>query len=744
MPWQRTWWFFFLCHIALKAVESLRHHDLQNGLDLVEVQTTPNFVLIDVNVHGRCPPGSRKADQQGCQEFYNAWPLKDFSLLADGSCGVILNQKRLGICKWHQPPNCPPGGLNHCHLGPCFCMEVDPFCGTADDEDECEWVLKGIAKGVMLLFGLCLVLSNVLLDATLSPDMDILPGILKTLGLPKNKLLRYEVYKEQIRNGALSCNRINDHEFHVKFRGLGGACHVIGIYFQEQKLTGQLSAEMSRLTKLRTIHLEKNQLTGPIPDLRAVESLSLLNLSANQLSGPLVALPSNLRLAILSNNQLNGSLPELMSLRKLEKLYVMRNNLSGFLPELGEMKALQYVSLEGNRLEGPIPKKICNSGFRYLSLAENRLTGTIPPELWRCSRLKVLKLAHNQLEGAIPPLPREGTSAVDEVRTGIFREPRTRRLRANDGGRWGLEMTRLLLNNNRLQGEIPCLKRLTKLKELNLGGNRFKGAIGSLLESLLHLEVVDLSLNGLTGAFPDLMTLTELKSLSLHHNHLIGEVSASLANLTKLQDLMLDHNHLTGAFPEALCQMPNLQSLHLNHNRFTGKLPDCFEWPSSFRILTKLFLSNNQFHGPIPRLTGFERLAVLTLHDNGFSGHLPDLSMTQTSVVTFHNNQFSGKIPNMNLWERCIDNDRFKFLGKTCKQVAMANQDWGLACEEISSIYHIDNRRLLANCPKTCGTCWSLGCDHQSLCMPTGSPARFQTRSAKRQRWTRRAYEPWR
>lgn len=73
----------------------------------------------------------------------------------------------------------------------------------------------------MLLFGLCLVLSNVLLDATLSPDMDILPGILKTLGLPKNKLLRYEVYKEQIRNGALSCNRINDHEFHVKFRGLG-------------------------------------------------------------------------------------------------------------------------------------------------------------------------------------------------------------------------------------------------------------------------------------------------------------------------------------------------------------------------------------------------------------------------------------------------------------------------------------------------------------------------------------------
>lgn len=487
-----------------------------------------------------------------------------------------------------------------------------------------------------------------------SADMDILPGILKDLGLPDEDLLPYESYKHRLENKTLRCKQIPRDI--VSLRTIKGHCRVTAIEIHTKNLTGHLSKEIRHLTMLRMINLRSNRLTGPIFDLGALISLQVLDLSGNLLSGPIPNLPDSLVQIFLSNNNLTGRVPSLGKFEKLQQLYLAGNQLSGHIPrELGGMRKLQKLSFARNQLKGSIPGDLCKGGLRSVSLAYNRLNGTISEEvIWNCTALQKLNLGHNFLTGEIPPAPlMQDTS---------FR------------------LKQLRLNDNQLEGPIPSLEKLEKLVELSLAGNKLTGSIRALALGMPSLQTLDLSRNLLEGVIPNLRNLTALKHLSL------------------------EHNFFSGPFPDTFCHMA-LVSLHLNYNHFSGELPDCFEWSSSFRNLMVLFLGNNHFSGPLPDLTSLEHLAVVTLHMNAFSGPLPTLA-TNVSVATFHDNELSGAIPNMKLRKRCIDNERFYLRGLTCKRIGKKLKQRRLRCEEIATKYHKDPGALLANCPRTCDACW--------------------------------------
>ena len=97
----------------------------------------------------------------------------------------------------------------------------------------------------------------------------------------------------------------------------GSTKRVTQIELDDQGLSGEIPAKLSRLANLEVLSLADNQLSGEIPsELGGLSELTTLSLANNQLSGEISA-----ELAVLSN---------------LEELKLAGNNLSGCIPEAFE------------------------------------------------------------------------------------------------------------------------------------------------------------------------------------------------------------------------------------------------------------------------------------------------------------------------------------------------------------------------------------------------------------------------
>ncbi|KAM7515055.1 hypothetical protein LguiA_004638 [Lonicera macranthoides] len=123
-------------------------------------------------------------------------------------------------------------------------------------------------------------------------------------------------------------------------------------------LRSTIPASLGNLTKLESLNLRFNQLTGSVPDV--IFNISLL------------------RVIDLSSNDLYGSLPvDVCShyVPKLERIYLPFNRFEGRIPSnLYKCKELQYLSLAFNEFTGSIPIEIGNlTRFKYLYLGYNNL-----------------------------------------------------------------------------------------------------------------------------------------------------------------------------------------------------------------------------------------------------------------------------------------------------------------------------------------------------------------------------------
>ncbi len=190
---------------------------------------------------------------------------------------------------------------------------------------------------------------------------------------------------------------------------LGNLSRLESLSLGRNQLTGNIPVELANLTRLESLHLGTNQLTGPIPsEIGQLANLTLLYLFRNRLTGSipgtLGGLSSLERLG-LSNNRLTGTIPpELGSLAHLEELTLHYNQLTGSIPAaLGQLPGLELLYLNENQLTGPIPSELGSlNRLSQLWLRNNRLTGAIPSPLGNLARLEWLYLDNNQLTGTIP------------------------------------------------------------------------------------------------------------------------------------------------------------------------------------------------------------------------------------------------------------------------------------------------------------------------------------------------------
>ncbi|KAJ8560615.1 hypothetical protein K7X08_022475 [Anisodus acutangulus] len=124
------------------------------------------------------------------------------------------------------------------------------------------------------------------------------------------------------------------------------------------RLSGPLPYDISKCVELRNVYIQGNFFSGPVTFLSGLHSLVRLNLADNNFSGNIPSAFNNLtrlRTLLVQKNQFSGSLPEL-KFPNLEQFNVSFNKLNESIPRsLGAMPVSAFI---GNSLCGK-PLNVC-------------------------------------------------------------------------------------------------------------------------------------------------------------------------------------------------------------------------------------------------------------------------------------------------------------------------------------------------------------------------------------------------
>jgi len=203
----------------------------------------------------------------------------------------------------------------------------------------------------------------------------------------------------------------------------------------------------------------------------------------------------------------------------------------------------------------------------------------------------------------------------------------------------GLHVTALELDGDNLAGTLPAsIGSLSGLEYLILPNNRLEGPIPDV-SALGRLRIFELYNNRLTGPVPDLAGLSALESLELNSNQLTGTIP-DLSDLSSLQVFDLDTNRLTGPVPD-LSSMTQLTYIALDTNELSGPIPTL----AALHELTDCELYDNELSGPVPSLAGLTKLGTLLLANNRLTGGIPDVTGVPLETLDLSYNDLSGGVP---------------------------------------------------------------------------------------------------
>jgi hypothetical protein len=136
-----------------------------------------------------------------------------------------------------------------------------------------------------------------------------------------------------------------------------------------------------------------------------------------------------------------------------------------------------------------------------------------------------------------------------------------------------------------------------QITALSLPSNRMKGVFPAEFAALPSFITLDLSDNDLSGELPTVLgNMSSLRYLLLRKNAFVGTIPAELVQLTNLHDLHLGENRFEGTIPAGVDEMTELRALAFSQNLLTGTLPEM----GSLTKLTKLYVDDNDFSGPLP------------------------------------------------------------------------------------------------------------------------------------------------
>ncbi|KAE8077202.1 hypothetical protein FH972_015787 [Carpinus fangiana] len=387
-----------------------------------------------------------------------------------------------------------------------------------------------------------------------------------------------------------------------------GNNRVTSIDLVNKSLSGTLPSNLGSLTQLKSLSLQGNSFSGPLPSLANLSSLQQLYLDNNKFSsipdGFFQGLTSLHTLFLSENTNLAPWIipTELTQATSLVRLYASNANVVGFLPDIFDsFPSLENLLLSFNNITGPLPKSFGGSGIKilWLDYQKNGLSGTIDV-LSSMTQLKQVWLHENQFTGPIPDLSK-CTSLFD--------------LQLRDNQFTGIVPDSLMslpslknvsLANNKLQGPLPAFPS-TVTTVTNNGTNSYCKTTPGPCDSqvTILLEVAEAlgypiklasSWQGNDACVSwSFIACDSQKITSVNFSKLgfVGTISPAIANLTSLRTLYLNDNNLTSSIPDSLATMPDLQLLDVSNNNLTGAIP-------KFKSTLKFNATGNPLLGKTP------------------------------------------------------------------------------------------------------------------------------------------------
>ena len=126
------------------------------------------------------------------------------------------------------------------------------------------------------------------------------------------------------------------------------------------------------------------------------------------------------------------------------------------------------------------------------------------------------------------------------------------------------------------------------IKQLNLTANNLKGTLPSELQTLTHLEVLDVSKNHILGQIPLVIWMKlHLHTLVVSENLLSGTIPTQVDILKAARKVDLSFNALHGTIPPVVAKMSALGVLNLEGNVLEGTIPSLAELTDLSRSLRR-------------------------------------------------------------------------------------------------------------------------------------------------------------
>lgn len=228
----------------------------------------------------------------------------------------------------------------------------------------------------------CKRLESFRLQNSLLPPFSSTPA----LELPNLKeLFLSELYEDSLRKRPIAGVPDFSASTQLKVLHLGGV------------LGESLPKGIEQLTELETLHLAGNHLTQ-LPDLGRMTKLRFLTVNNNQLKElpKEIAKAKKLRILNAANNQLSELPPGLFNAEELEFVFLANNQIKKIPGDFSKLKKLKELNVVGNQLT-ELPKNIGSGGSLQNLYVSNNELAALPNSIGQLKSLRSLDVSHNPL-----------------------------------------------------------------------------------------------------------------------------------------------------------------------------------------------------------------------------------------------------------------------------------------------------------------------------------------------------------